>query len=68
MGRYDEALKEFKASVELEPYFAIGLFNIGLVFEKMGDFQQAARYYRKALQADPDFIKASEAIERISGF
>lgn len=52
---YDQALKEYEALLESTGPFPALLNNIGLVWQKKGDFQKAEKYYRESLKIDSDY-------------
>jgi protein O-mannosyl-transferase len=54
LNNYNEALKHFSKSAMLLPY-ETNLFNIGSVYEKLGNVQKAKEYYSMAL-AKPHFL------------
>ncbi|WNB74671.1 type IV pilus biogenesis/stability protein PilW [Methylomonas koyamae] len=67
-GKYDKAFELLNASLESamnnRPWFA--LTNIGLCHIKQNDFNQAETYFRRALQAQPDYAPALLEMQRIS--
>ena len=54
-GRIDEAEKQWRIALELNPYSPIALTNLGLVYAKRKQYQQAERYFRDAMLRKPDY-------------
>ena len=44
-GMYDEAMEEYKKSIEADPYYAIAHFNLSIVYEKTGMKEEADEEY-----------------------
>jgi protein O-mannosyl-transferase len=53
-GQTDEALKHLKACLETrpQPRYSSAEFNLGEIYEKKGDLQQAIRYFNEAVRSD----------------
>lgn len=49
-GKFEEALVPAKKSIEYFPHEE-NLYNLGYIYEKLGNLQQAKEHYAKALQA-----------------
>lgn len=53
-GRHEEALALLHQSIEIDPSYANGFYNLGLAFQQEGNNpKEAIRYYRKALACNP---------------
>jgi tetratricopeptide (TPR) repeat protein len=50
----DEAILEFKKSIEINPRGAPSLDCMGRAYELKGNFEEAARWFEKSLQLDPE--------------
>lgn len=48
-GRFDEAEIHFKKSTELAPNWWTNWNNLGVIYERKGDYQSAKKYYQKAI-------------------
>lgn len=69
-GRYEEAVVELEHALALDPNAGLLLYNIGLVYEKLGQFERSVEFLRRYLQTDvaPDERARVEAtIRRIEG-
>ena len=49
LGRYDDAMREFKLAKELDPEFSGAYVGSGLVFGNKGDFKQGIEDMKKAI-------------------
>jgi type IV pilus biogenesis/stability protein PilW len=61
-GKYEEALSQFQAAIEIYPInslsLANSLTNIGAVHFTRGDPEKAREYFEKAIEANPQYAKA----------
>ncbi len=57
-GRYDDALKNYEKSRQLNEHFDRPYTNIGSILFKRGDILAAARYFDQALRVYPDSVPA----------
>ena len=66
-GDIDEAIPWFKKAMKAKRYEASCFphLNLGRVYEMKYDFTQAMRCYRKALEENPDYTLAQQAILRL---
>ena len=63
---YDEAVAEYKMSLEFDPNNADACYNLGILYETMGDDpEKAVENYRKYLTLNPDPEDIDEIKERI---
>ena len=67
-GRYDEALLPLARAVQIDesstPQF---LNNLGIALERTGRYAQAEKQYRKALESDGGYAKATVSLSRVAG-
>jgi tetratricopeptide (TPR) repeat protein len=56
MGRYEEAKRALSKAIELCPLEKrqIAFSGMGHMFRQRGDYEQAEKWYRRAIEADPD--------------
>lgn len=64
-AKYDLAIQSFSQAVKIDPKFSTGYNNLGQCYEKTGDKKQAADFYKKALDADPNNQIAKDNFERV---
>lgn len=58
-GRYlEDAFEEYKAALEIDPSLFEANINIGNLYYLTGNFTEAAAYYLRALESEPDSILA----------
>jgi tetratricopeptide (TPR) repeat protein len=57
-GKFDEAIAEFQAAIELEPDNANAHRNLGTAYGEQGKWEKAATAYEQAIRLDPDFGEA----------
>ncbi len=63
-GKYDLAIKEFEAAIQLSPGYFFGLNNLGNVYGKKKNYPQAIHYFEKALAQKPDYAPAHYNLAR----
>ncbi len=64
LERYKEALAALDKASQINQRFAVTYFYRGNVYTTMGDYEQAAREYRRALELRPDLEAARRALQR----
>ena len=52
---YEEALKYFKKSVEINPDYFRSTFNLGIAYERLNCKEKALEYYFRACQLNPEY-------------
>lgn len=57
-GKYDLAIKEFEAAIQLSPGYFFGLNNLGNVYGKKKNYPKAIHYFKQALAQKPDYAPA----------
>ncbi len=67
LKQHEKAIYAFKKVIRLNPSSAIDYANIGSNYRDMGDVENAAAYYRIALDIDPGIDFARENLLRLSG-
>jgi superkiller protein 3 len=60
--RWSEALEEFRAAADINPYNAAWHYNIGLTLDEMGRFDEAIAAYRRASEIDPNDLRVMTRI------
>lgn len=61
----DVARAQFEAMIELRHQVAPAHYNLGVIAERRGNRTEAERRYKLALQADPGFKPAREALAKL---
>ncbi len=65
LGRHRQALAALQKAAEINPRFAVTYFYRGNVYTTLGEYEQAAREYRRALELRPDLDAARRALARV---
>jgi protein O-mannosyl-transferase len=64
LGKYDEAIAEFKGALKINPSYFFGLNNLGNIYGKQRKLPEAILYFQKALQQKPDYAPAHYNLAR----
>ena len=51
--KWNDALRELKLATQVNPYNSSWFFNMGLILDEMGRFEEAAEAYQEATRIDP---------------
>jgi tetratricopeptide (TPR) repeat protein len=65
---YEEALETLKLANQLNPGGADIIYQVGLVAEAQGKYREAIDIYKDALEYDPLFEDAVEALDRLKDY
>jgi len=65
-GRLAEAEGELKAGISRAPQLPQGYHALGLIAAHRGDVTRAKRFFQRALDADPQYSQAREAMRSLS--
>ena len=65
LDRLDVAQAQFEAMIALGYQPAPAHYNLGVIAFRRGDRDEAGRRYKLALQADPQFKPAREALAKL---
>jgi tetratricopeptide (TPR) repeat protein len=49
-GSIDQALEDYKKSIELKPDFVLPISRVGIIYAKNEDFEKAAEFYKTAVE------------------
>ena len=66
MDSLQQALDNFVICTQVEPTYVKGHYYLGVVNEKMGKKDEAKKYFQQTLNLDPDFERATKALENLS--
>jgi protein O-mannosyl-transferase len=58
MKQPDHAAEEYRTALRLDPSLFTAAYNLGLVYDELGQNADAVRYYRMAIGLNPDYAKA----------
>jgi tetratricopeptide (TPR) repeat protein len=53
--RYSLAIKDLTAAADVEPKNGAVQYNIGVIMEKIGNYEEAQKYFKKACTLDENF-------------
>ncbi|MBL7835317.1 MAG: tetratricopeptide repeat protein [Cyclobacteriaceae bacterium] len=65
LGRWKDAIDDFKLSLTIHPYSALAEFSIGECYLKLGDLHSAKQYFNRALAVDPDHQLSKDFLQRL---
>jgi len=64
-GRFNTAIGAFKRAEEIAPAVASVHYNIAQAYEATGITNEAEYEYERAIEIDPNYTKAREALDRL---
>lgn len=64
LGKYDEAIAEFKGALKINPNYFFGLNNLGNIYGKQRKLPEAIDYFKRALKQKPDYSPAHYNLAR----
>lgn len=66
-GKLDEAIAWLERATLAQRYdsYCFPYFNLGRIFERKRDFRRAHRCYQRALEANPKYEQAANALRRL---
>lgn len=62
---YDQAILHFNDAIQADPNWPEAWFNRGLSYEAKGDIAGAGKDYQKALELNPRYVNAQNALQRV---
>jgi Tfp pilus assembly protein PilF len=64
LGRHDEAVEWLEKAMEAPIYEPrhFPFYNMGIVYERRGDWESALKYYNNAMEIAPDYEPARKAL------
>ena len=65
LQKYTEAIQVLQKSITIQQTFDEGYYWLGRCYEKLGKRKEAIENYQLALQIDPDFIEAKDALGKM---
>jgi len=67
LGRFDESLEQLGIAIQLDPLNPEAYHNRGVIYERQGKPQEAAKEYDTALRYNPQYDPSRQALQRLSG-
>ncbi|HMO60469.1 MAG TPA: tetratricopeptide repeat protein [Ferruginibacter sp.] len=64
-GKYLDALKTLEIALRIKNNYDEGYYWMGRCYEKLNEKEQAVKSYEMALQADPNYIEAKDALAKL---
>lgn len=65
LGRLDQAKEAFRKSIEVDPYYADGFYEIGVLLESDKDWAHAAQAFERYVELKPDSAQRKTVEDRI---
>ena len=62
---FDQALASFQQAINIDPGYAEAVYNLGRTYEALGQFEEARRQYRMALEIRTNYDLAIEGLNRL---
>jgi tetratricopeptide (TPR) repeat protein len=62
---FEKAEQEFKKAIEIKPDYTEAVYNLGRVYEAMGDTAKAKEKYREALKLTTNYPMSIDALNRL---
>jgi type IV pilus assembly protein PilF len=59
---YEKALVEFQRSINTDPKYKMSYYAMGMVYDLMGKYPEAEKYYKESLDIDSEFSDAHNAL------
>lgn len=63
---YKESQEYFTDAIKIDPNYVQAYYNRGYAFELLGDINNAAKDYRKALAINPSYDRAAQGLSRLN--
>ena len=54
--KFKDGIEKFKKATDINPAHSFAYNNIGLTFKKLGNFNEALKFYKKAIETNKDFV------------
>ena len=65
MNRFEEAKAAYLEAVKLRPSYSKAWLNLGYIHAFLGDLDAARSAFEKALELEPDYTNAIDAIREL---
>jgi tetratricopeptide (TPR) repeat protein len=67
-NEYDEAINLYKKAIMAEPNNFMIFYNLGLVYQAIGDFVNSEICLKKSIELKPDYTKADKILSRFTNY
>lgn len=61
-GREDDAIREYKMSIEIGDYYPQPHYNLSNIYLNRGDYSQAIKELKRSMEIDNDFLYSHESL------
>ena len=68
LNEYKSAIELYKKAISADPKNYLTYYNLGLVYQALGDFNQAEIYLKKVTDINPKFANADKIISRFTNY
>ena len=65
LNKYEEAIKYFELAIYKDGNFAPAYANLGILYDRIGNYEKAMELYEKALMLDADLEKGMHWLDRL---
>ena len=65
LGKLDQAKEQFRRSIEVDPNYADGFYEIGVLLEQDKDWSNAAQAFQRYVDLKPDAAERKKVLDRI---
>jgi regulator of sirC expression with transglutaminase-like and TPR domain len=58
LGRYQQAIEDFRQAVKIKPYYGSAYFNLGFSYGSLGRYTEAIDAFKRAIEIRPHYAEA----------
>lgn len=66
LGRWEDAIEDFRLSLQVNQFSALAEFSIGECYMRLGNYETAKAQFHKALEVDPAYDLPKEFLQKIA--
>ncbi|HXC68977.1 MAG TPA: tetratricopeptide repeat protein [Pyrinomonadaceae bacterium] len=63
LGQYSDAIREYREATKLKEDDPDMFYDLGVAYTKLAQYDQAAAAFQKALDIDPEYYRAQDALD-----
>jgi Flp pilus assembly protein TadD len=63
LGQYSDAIREYREATKLKEDDPDMFYDLGVAYTKLAQYEQAAAAFQKALDIDPEYYRAQDALD-----